>query len=100
MSATTSSETSPDANGGILPSEGVRTTITFLVIVHFTMLICGWLMLTSPEPQPALLSTINDRVFKPYTRNLWMEIAYDYYHTAGGRSSLGSVILVKDVSGG
>jgi hypothetical protein len=67
-----------------LPSQTVRTVVSLLVFVHLFALLAA--VLSNPQDGMAsrlLFKLGNVRFLSGYTEALWMESAYDFFHTYG-----------------
>jgi hypothetical protein len=74
----------PPPEGEPLPSQGVRTIVSFLIFVHlFALAVC-----VLSTPRDGMSSSLqrqlrNARFLTAYMQWLWMDNAYDYFHTYG-----------------
>lgn len=73
-----------------LPSEGVRTAITFGLIVYLFLLAVGWLTSSSMERSP-LFERFHDTMLQPYNALLLTE-AYEFSHVGDVRLQVGAVV--------
>ena len=77
-----------------LPSEGIRTIVSFLLIVHLSALFAGWVG-SSTMGRSQLVGGAADKFFQPYLRMLWLGTSYEYNHMNGPQSQIGAVVRAQ-----
>ncbi len=83
-----------DSETNFLPSEGIRTVVSFLLIVHFSAIAIGWLSNNSLG-RSQLVASAADRFFRPYLQTLWLEKSHDYNYVNNPRTQVGAVVRAK-----
>jgi hypothetical protein len=81
-----------------LPSSGVRTIVTLLLLWHLFAVGLAWLTNLTLTPSLLLVQTKeNTPLLAPYLRTLWMDVGYGFRWTSGQPSDVGCA-LVADVT--